>query len=589
MLRIGSLPLLGATLYITLFSYTANVYAADAPSTGTILQQQKQREQLQQLPRQVPEVEDDTEKSESDTQAAQTPTGAQIQIRSIRFSGADSLVTREPLEKVVGDAIGQNYGIDQIKLLATKVTNYLRSEGYMLAQAYLPQQDVSDGDLEITIVDGRLDGTPGNIIEIISESLRLEPQRIQKMAARRLSPDQSVKKEDLERVLLLVNDLPGISARATLKPGSKPGTTRIVTTVKEGKDVSGVAWVDNYGSRFSGRTTVNGQLNVNDPLKIGDRLSATGSFSEDQYSVGTNYSLPLGYDGIRLSGGMNLLGYKIGKELSSSKAEGQALTFNLGVSYPLIRSRMKNVYLSATYNNKELEDQVSDFTVSNRMVNNLQLGVSGDRIDRWQGGGFTYGNVNLTAGRFDLTSVDSDYQSDQLTAQVHGGYAVLDWSVARLQRLPGSFTLFGQFKGQFADGNLDSSEQLSLGGPTGVRAYPGGEASGDEGWLLTTEVRYDLPKAYSFGNIQLSGFVDYGHIKLNKDPWPNSVATATGKNSYSLAGAGFGVSLAKAGTYSAKLQMAMPVGDNDGRDTNDLDSDGLSQDVRAWVTASYQF
>lgn len=586
MIRNGSF-LLESLALLAIFVIINQVQAAEAPSTGTILKQQEQLKQERSLPKRIPEPDTDA-KPETPPEKAE-PRGPRIIIKSIAFSGATSILPEGELQAQVAGAIGQEYGVDEIKQIAVRINTYLRSQGFLLAQAYLPEQDVSSGELKIAIFDGRLEVSEEGVLEIEVENLRLKSNRIQKIAARSLDSESTVKTHDLERVLLLMNDLPGISAKASLTPGSQPGTTRIVAKVKEGKPVSGVAWVDNYGNRYSGTTTANGQVNVNDPLKIGDRLTGNLSLSEDQYNVGMSYSLPLGYDGLRMSGSVNLLSYEIGKELSSAEAEGQAFTMDLGISYPIIRSRARNLYTSATYNNKKLEEQVTGFIVSDRKVNSLQLGLSGNHLDQWQGGGLSYGNVTLTLGDIDLSNVESDLQSDELTAKVDGNYTVLGYSVSRLQRLPGNFSFWGQFKGQFADGNLDSSEQFSLGGVTGVRAYPGGEGSGDEGWLLSGEVRYDPPVRFDYGNIQLSAFIDYGHIKLNKNPWPNSVTNTTGKNSYSLAGAGIGASLIKSGSYSAKLQLAIPIGNNDGRDTNGNDSDGRSPDARIWLAVSYQF
>lgn len=586
MLRIGRLSLIGA-VYVSILLFSTLSFAAETPKAGTILKQQEQREQSQRLPAKVPEEED---RLEAITPTDITsPAGPVVKLKNIRITGGEEFAPKEELQAIVDNAVGKELGIAQMKQLASKVSAYLQNKGYLLAQAYLPQQDVSNGDLEIVIVDGRIDGTSEKIVEIVAKDLRLDSKRIQEMFSKRLSLDKTVKKEDLERVLLLLNDLPGISARAALKVGRKPQTARIVTKVEEGEAVSGITWVDNYGSRYSGAATANAQLNLNDPLGIGDRMRADVSISDNQYSLGGNYSFPVGYDGIRLNGGGKLLEYKIGKELSASEAEGLALTFNLGMSYPLIRSRYRNVFLNATYNNKLLRDKVLGFTVSKRKVNSLQLGVSADQIDQLGQGGISYGNLFLTTGDIDLADVASDYQSDQLTAKVHGDYVVLNGAAARLQRVFDSFSLFGQIQGQLTNSNLDSSEQFSLGGPTGVRAYPVGEASGDEGVLINAEIRYDMPTILSYGNIQISGFMDYGLIRLNKNPWANCITNASGKNGYSLAGAGFGISLVKSGAYSAKLQVATTIGDNDGRDLNGNDSDGLSHDVRAWFTASYQF
>ena len=54
---------------------------------------------------------------------------------------------------------------------------------------------------------------------------------------------------------------------------------------------------------------------------------------------------------------------------------------------------------------------------------------------------------------------------------------------------------------------LDSFQDISLGGPYSVRAYPKGEASASEGGYLKTEL------LYGFDRYQAFSFYDVGHIR----------------------------------------------------------------------------
>jgi hypothetical protein len=68
--------------------------------------------------------------------------------------------------------------------------------------------------------------------------------------------------------------------------------------------------------------------------------------------------------------------------------------------------------------------------------------------------------------------------------------------------------------GQTASKNLDSSEKFSLGGINGVRAYPQGEASGDEGYRGTVELRHNV-----MPNVQATVFYDWGKVTINRNPF----------------------------------------------------------------------
>jgi hemolysin activation/secretion protein len=114
---------------------------------------------------------------------------------------------------------------------------------------------------------------------------------------------------------------------------------------------------------------------------------------------------------------------------------------------------------------------------------------------------------------------------------LNGSYSKLGWSVSRLQRITDQAQVWLVLTGQQARKNLDSSEKFSLGGPTSIRAYPTGEASGDEGYRGTLELRHALAQS-----VQGSVFYDFGSVRVNKTPF---AATANNRH---LAGAGFGAS-----------------------------------------------
>jgi hemolysin activation/secretion protein len=110
---------------------------------------------------------------------------------------------------------------------------------------------------------------------------------------------------------------------------------------------------------------------------------------------------------------------------------------------------------------------------------------------------------------------------------------------------------------------------MELGGAYAVRAYPEGEAYGDQGFVATLEARYVVDSWASGlpGEFQLFGFVDHGQVEYAHDPW------FTGSNHARRSGIGAGVAWAgphdimvKA-TYAHKLgdQVATSAPDEDGR------------------------
>ena len=205
------------------------------------------------------------------------------------------------------------------------------------------------------------------------------------------------------------------------------------------------------------------------------------------------------------------------------------------------------------------------------------------------GGGFTQASINFTRGDLDLSKVASSLSSDQGNSgyKTNGSFNKQNLQLSRIQQLPEKFTLNFVGDAQFASKNLDTSEKMSLGGPSGVRAYPSGEASGDEGYRYSLDLRYSLGNFPYFGDVTPLIFYDYGRIKQykNKDVSTSSVTN----NEYSLSGYGLGLEAANSNNFSLKFIAAHTNGSNPGASTQGKDSDGRSNDTRYWILANLNF
>ena len=166
--------------------------------------------------------------------------------------------------------------------------------------------------------------------------------------------------------------------------------------------------------------------------------------------------------------------------------------------------------------------------VTDKNIHVLMTTLRGDHRDDFGRGGVTAAGLTWSTGVLDIETPETR-AADALTARTNGDYNKLGLYVMRLQNISDRVSLYGSVSGQIASKNLDSSEQMSLGGMYGVRAYPQGEAFGDEGYLATVEARYLLAQLSDrqLGQVHLIGFVDAGSVTVNKDPWDGSDNTRT--------------------------------------------------------------
>ena len=514
-----------------------------------------------------------------------TPGGVKVKARSFKISG-NTIFPESTLAALLTPYIGQDLDLAGLDQAAGVISQYYRSKGYFVARAYLPAQEVASGNLEIAVIEGRL----GAIKFKRSGTTRLTDARAESLLANAAPAGAPIREQNIERGLMLLNDLPGIEVKSTLIPGATPGTSDLVVETTEGSLLGGSIDGDNFGNKYTGTARVGATVNLNDPLGIGDQLVVRVLTTGVGLKHGrVAYSAPVGDMGTKLGVALSRLDYRLGKDFAALNAIGKSSIVSLFAVQPVIRSRNNNLYATATYDSKRLTDDQLGANVTNKKIGVFGLGLSGDMRDGLGGGGLTAGSLSLARGSIDLAGNANFAANDALTARTAGTYSKINYNASRLQRIDDVWSVYANFTGQSANKNLDSSEKFVLGG-MGVRAYPQGEASGDSGSLFNLEARYNIP-GFEFGNLQVVGFYDYGSIKLHRTTWTGwqPVGLPNFPNSYSLSGAGFGLNIYKENNYSLRSSVAWKVGSNPGRDVLNRDSDSESKSVRFWLQLNKQF
>ena len=487
------------------------------------------------------------------------PGGAAVILNAVKLSG-NSVFSEETLRAALGDVTGKTFDLAGLRGLAQRITDVYQAGGYPFARAILPPQDLANGDLRIEVIEGRY-----GVVQAQGDDTGLARQATAFLDG--LFPGSVIASAPLERAALLLDDLPGIQTSATMRPGTQAGTGDLIVQVARDQRVRGDIGLDNAGSRYTGKNRVRANVDINSPFLLGDQLTVRALLSEEKLWLGSlGYSLPLGTSGLRGNVGYSHTSYELAKEFASLHANGTAKVASAGLSYPILRSQKANLTLIATYQSKDLHDnRDSTQTYESKSSQSMPLALQFDYRDAFDG--ITYGSASWTPGKLKLdaglTAVD-DYKSN-------GRFHKINLDVVRLQSLPAGFNLMAHLSWQQANKNLDSSEKLSLGGASGVRAYPSGEATGDEGGLVQLELRYDA------GAYTPYAFMDAGRITVNAKP------VAAGDNRRSLSGGGLGLRYQRQ-AWSADVALAWrSIG---GRSLSETNSDPKP---RVWLNVEYRF
>lgn len=452
-------------------------------------------------------------------------TDVRFAVKSIRVSGSQVFPAAE-LEALVADLSGAEHSLAELDAGAARITAYYRERGYVVARAYLPAQDIKEGVVVINVLEGVLDQ------QHVTNKSSLPDARANSYLSG-VKQGDVLQAQQVDRALLLLADTPGVGgARAALQPGASVGTTDLLVELDPGTPYSANLELDNYGNRYTGEYRLGAAVALNNPFKLGDLLSLRAITSGDNMSYARlAYQVPVGVSGLKLGGAYSDTRYKLGEEFASLQAHGTASSASLFATYPFVRSQMSNLSGTLTLEDKKLTDQ-TDAPVSNveKKVQLVTLGLAGSRQDALWGGGMTAFDVSLATGDLSMDAAALAQDAAAGSANSNGSFTKFTYALQRQQRVSDKYTLLLALSGQQASKNLNSSEKFSLGGASGVRAYPQGEGSGDQGMLANLEVRRSLTE-----QLQAAIFYDAGTVDINRNQY------AAGSNTRTIAGAGLGL------------------------------------------------
>jgi hemolysin activation/secretion protein len=485
-------------------------------------------------------------------------------VAAFRVTGS-TLFSEAELLAILGDA-GRPLTLGEIQARADRLTARYKDRGYVVARALVPAQDVRDGVVEIRVLEGRY----GRID--IRNATELSEKRIRSVLGDSVREEQLVHGPSLERSVLLLSDLAGIQPRATLQPGESAGLTDLVLELAAGSALEADASVDNFGSRFLGRNRLLAGLTLNSPLDLGDRASLRLATSgEKLLSLRLAYDAPIGGSGLRAGPYVSRTTYELGADFAALQASGTADGLGFTTSYPLVRSARLNVRALASAEARALEDRIgATSTVNRKRAAMLQFGLSGEARDDFLAGGITALQLLGTAGELRIRTPDLA-TTDAAGARTQGHYDKLVASFSRVQGLSEAWRLSLAYTAQRASKNLDSSEKMSVGGTIGVRAYPAGEAAGDDVQLLQAELRY-AGWALLDGQLSPFLFLDAARSRINHQPF------AAGRNLRELRGWGLGAEWSVPGKLFVRAWAARKLGNEAA--TADTDRSG-----RLWLQA----
>lgn len=523
-----------------------------APAAGQLLRelQPAQRPALRDPRAALPEAA-------APARAASAPPGVTVQLKSIRITGAQTQPVQR-LQSLLADALGRETDLPGLQALADRITAHYRAQGYLLAYAWLPAQEVRGGEIEIAVVEGRL----GRLKVGVAEGLPAQDVRARLAHVQQGEPLMA---GALEGDLLALSEVPGVRVQSVLRPGESVGTSDLDIEVAAGARLVGSIALDNFGNRSTGEVRASANLRVASPVLFGDALDA----SAVDAGRGLGYArvawqAPLGGSAWQAGVAQSFMRYRLGGDFAPLNARGTASDSTLYLVDTLLRRRSARWQAMLAFDHKRFDDEANG-AVALKRAEVLSFNVAGEGSDEM---GAAWGSAGVDAGRLRLDP--ANVQADAQGHRTAGRYARLAWQGGLQHALGGGWSAGLRITGQWASKNLDSSEKLALGGQQGVRAYPQEEASSDDGLALSAELRA------SREGWRPVLFADFAHGRAWHHPLPSDAAAHR-----TLHGIGAGADVALPQGVVLEVTVAQP--------TSGAATNRAERGARAWVQLNKKF
>lgn len=488
---------------IIVLSTLASSYLLGATPTISDIERQVQPPKIEKEKPTLPTIET------KEYKAPMSDSGKTIFVKNFSFSGNLHISSKE-LQAISKEYENKDLTFKEIAELTTKITKLYREKGYFVARAYLPVQDIhaNDGVLEIAIIEGNYGEFHLNNSSLVKDGI------VQGMLDD-IKDKNIVSTDTLERAMLIINDTPGaIVTSADVMPGRVVGTSDFAITTESSKAYDGYILADNHGSRYTGKNRVMAGINFNSPFKIGDKLTLGGLVSNgnDLKNGKVAYSAPLMPNGLRGEMSYSKTTYSLVEEYKNLDAKGDSTTIDATFTYPIIRTRLENLYTSLSFAKKDLKDEVaSTSNITKKDSKSLKIGLDYDTSYLAFGKNSSSKiSFNYTYGKLSFDDSTKEL-ADKNGADTNGNYSKLNLNLAQTIALTKELSLESSLKMQYAlaNKNLDGSEDLSIGGSNGVKVYPDGELSAENGYIFSTQLKYQLP-SWNAINSSVGVFYDRG-------------------------------------------------------------------------------
>lgn len=472
--------------------------------------------------------------------------------------------------------LGKTITVARLYDIAAAITARYRQDGYVLSRAFVPAQEIDQGNITIAVVEGYIgdvsfDGENANT-------------RIVKQAIVDIKAQKPMNVHTLERNLLLLNDLSGVTYRAILKPAPnlEEGAVLLQLVEQRTKGWDGRVELNNSGSRYIGPALLSATVGYNHRGALAFHRTDVGvssSLPTDEFqSLEFNHQAPLGARGLSLKFYGSYSEGNPGYLLKSNDIDSRSGFAGIRMEWKAIRQRLENLTLSFGLEAQNSRTNILGQRLSQDHIRSLELKSEyswQDTTGHLNWGASNNIQISLNKGIEGIFGASERGDIDLSRGQGRPDYETIEAGIYRLQQLPRNVSVLAGVIGQLSSGPLLSSKEFGYGGTAFGRAYDSSEIVGDDGFAAMVEARYDGWQSLRGFSFQPFVYADFGKV-WNKDPGQQKVVSG--------ATAGCGLRVSTPMDIKASLTLAKPL-------TKDIDAPqfGNGKSLRMLFSLSSDF
>lgn len=453
----------------------------------------------------------------------------------------DSIISKEKMQENLKEFREKCLTENEVGFLVKKATNFLINEGFVTSRAVLQEKNNKSGVLQLKIIPGILEKIVFNDDDFFDKTQKLSAFLL-------FYENKPLNIHEITYGLDTINRLSSNAAVIKIYPGKQENSSIIFVENKPQNRLNLALSYDDYGSRSTGKRRNNYNISLDNFLWMNDSIAISRSANDFDAQnhlrknnlVSLNYSIP--FKRLILNASYSNYSYSFfsggfGGALQT-RFSGSSISQNFGADYILFSDKAKKF----TLNSNLLHRQIRNFQDQTRISvssQNLSEGEIGLTSNFYFDNSAIFLKLAYAKGLKILGATEDE--KNLLRGEAQRQYEVykVNFNLSHNfflseKRFYLNYNLSGS--GQYSQDKLISNAQIFAGGPFTVRGFEEGSISGDSGFILRNDLRFNLGKlaaefvdlgggkiANQLYNFSVTPFFDYGYV-ANRGAFDPSLA-----------------------------------------------------------------